>query len=124
MTAHPLTIAAIRRQTQPQNDRYIVEFRLETKDGCTAWFLPQEEHMPETPADVFAVIAEHYPGASNREVTFADGLGLMRITKLCADTGQYIDVTADMSRAYARWLTADGWEWPLWAGHDDREFEG
>jgi hypothetical protein len=124
MTAHPFTIAAARRRAVPApRDRYIVEFRLETTTGATDWYLPPAEHLPESMEDVLWQIAEHHPlETTNRCVTLADGLGLMRVTKLCADTERHRDVTEDVARAFGHWRVVRGGDWPQWARDaDDRE---
>lgn len=83
-------------------DRYITEFRWFERNQLADWKTP-EAVMAGSLDEVSALIGEHSDQAREGiNHTAADGLGTIRVTFLCADTGSNYDVTEEAIEHHAK----------------------
>lgn len=95
-------------------DRYITEFRWIERNRLTDWQTP-ESVMAGSPDEVSALIKAHSDQERNG-INYhpADGLGTIRVTFLCADTGSFYDVTEEAIEHHAKRIEQITGSRPWW----------
>lgn len=84
------------------HDRYITEFRWFERNQLTDWQTP-EDCMACSLDEASSLISE-YSDQDREGINHhpADGLGTIRVTFLCADTGSFYDVTEEAIEHHAK----------------------